>query len=92
MHFYVLMYIMSYESFNFEDVVPCLKVGEPVSGVVPLTQTPDSWVYRLQVGDHPCILRISTPTSERDDDLTSTEGIALRIKALEQGQGLKGFE
>jgi hypothetical protein len=80
------------EVFNFGKIIPLLKAGKPVSGIVPLTQTPDSWVYRLQKDKHPYILRISTPTSERDDDRTSAEGIALRIEALKRGRALKDFE
>jgi hypothetical protein len=78
--------------FNFGEVAPRLKAGEVVSGIVPLTQTSDSWVYRLRRDRHPCILRVSTPTPERDDDRTSAEGIALRIEALKRGRCLEGFE
>ncbi len=84
--------MMAGEHFNFGDVVPRLKVGESISGIAPLVRTPDSWVYRLQTANLPCILRISTPTAERDDERTSAEGLAVRIAALKRAQALEGFE
>lgn len=80
------------QTIDFEKIVPQLKVHDPVAGITPLTQTPDSWVYTVESTQPKTILRISTTTPERDDGLTSAEGMEQRISALKLGKGILGLE